>query len=979
MEQGSQTSRTASSCAGSEICRPRVGNWPSVCLVGGILKLAERAALLEREFELSRMDEMIAACGAGAGRLLVIEGRSGMGKTSLLAEVRKRATGAGMVVLAARASELEREFSFGVVRQLFEPVVTRLGEAERSRLLAGAAEWAGPVLGLAGKELQPTPFAALHGLYWLTADLAARAPLLLAIDDAQWADIQSLRWLSYLRNRLEDLPILIALTTRLPGTDPAGAELKELSAASQTELLRPGPLATDSVEQLVRTALAADPSSSFTAACSRATGGNPLALAVLLQDLARDRIKPNDAAAAVIDRRAPDAIVRSVDARLARQGEVATQFARGVAVLGDRAELRLAAALTGITREVAAGLADELVRADLLAWEGPTRFAHPLVRAAVYDRIPLAARSELHRRAADVLAAAQADAEAVAAHLLASHPGGDAGTVARLRTAAAVALARGVPMAAIAYLRRALAEPPDADQRNAILAELGHAELVARDPAAVQDLEQALDASTDPVARARIRNQLADAVMFVGDEARSLVLRSVSLAEVTGREPGLAAQVEVTMAGLAGFTALGVPYGDDPMARLRALAATDLGAARSARLTLGLLLALGGQDWQQVVPLIESGLDGSSWLADETAALSLVWAAYGLVVIDELERALRLTSTMIAAASSRGSVLGVGAGCAVRSFAELRAGSLAEAEADAQLGHDLAVQHGLQFGLPYVKGYLGAILLERGKLADAATVVEGFNLDANAWGGPGAPTFLEARGRIRCALGQTELGILDLRAAGETPVAAMRPSPMVLQWRPALAAALAQSAPDEARELVSRELKRARRVGLPRAIGIALRTAALLETGSDAVDLLRESVNILCVSPAVLELARSQTELGGALRRLGHQMEARKPLREAYELAARCGAMPLVERARTELSMAGLRPRRPATTGIDALTPGELRAARLAARGMSNRNIAESLFITTKTVKDHLGGAYRKLGIGSRQELDRAMSASSLL
>jgi len=302
-------------------------------MLAGELNVAERADLLEREFELSRVNELIAASCAGAGRLLVIEGRSGMGKTSLLAEVRKRSRDGGMAVLAARASELEREFAFGVVRQLFEPVVTLLAEDERSRLLAGAAEWAGPVLGLPGKELKPTPFAALHGLYWLAADLAAKAPLLLAIDDAQWADIQSLRWLSYLRNRLEDVPVMVALTTRLPGTDAAGSELKELSAAPETQLIRLRPLGQDSVEQLIRARLAAEPSSTFTSACTRATGGNPLALTVLLQDLAHDQVRPNDAAAAAIDTRAPDAIVRSVDARLARHGDATTRFARGLACL----------------------------------------------------------------------------------------------------------------------------------------------------------------------------------------------------------------------------------------------------------------------------------------------------------------------------------------------------------------------------------------------------------------------------------------------------------------------------------------------------------------------------------------------------------------------------------------------------------------------------------------------------------------------
>jgi predicted ATPase len=162
--------------------------------------------LLERERELTQIDRLIDTAVAGEGRLLVIEGRAGLGKSALLAELRSRAARRGMSVCAARGSELESEFAFGVVRQLFEPLVRSQGQKERSTLLAGAAALAAPVLGLDGEPMGGGLFAALHGLYWLAADLAATAPLLLVVDDAHEADQPSLRWLAYLLNRLEGLP-----------------------------------------------------------------------------------------------------------------------------------------------------------------------------------------------------------------------------------------------------------------------------------------------------------------------------------------------------------------------------------------------------------------------------------------------------------------------------------------------------------------------------------------------------------------------------------------------------------------------------------------------------------------------------------------------------------------------------------------------------------------------------------------------------
>jgi len=197
----------------------------------------------------------------------------------------------------------------------------------------------------------------------------------------------------------------------------------------------------------------------------------------------------------------------------------------------------------------------------------------------------------------------------------------------------------------------------------------------------------------------------------------------------------------------------------------------------------------------------------------------------------------------------------------------------------------------------------------------------------------------------------------------------------LLPWRTHLALALPRSSISEARQLAETELALARAIGVRRWIGIALRTVAVLGPDVDAVDLLREATTTLQGTPGVLELARVQLDLGAALRRLGHRIEARDPLRQALEIATRCGAVPLAKRAREESLLAGARPRRPRLRGIDALTPAELRVVRQAAVGRSNREIAQTLFITSKTVADHLGSSYSKLQITSRAELAAALAS----
>jgi DNA-binding CsgD family transcriptional regulator len=202
--------------------------------------------------------------------------------------------------------------------------------------------------------------------------------------------------------------------------------------------------------------------------------------------------------------------------------------------------------------------------------------------------------------------------------------------------------------------------------------------------------------------------------------------------------------------------------------------------------------------------------------------------------------------------------------------------------------------------------------------------------------------------------------------------AALRLGPAVSSWRSTLALALPAEARGEACELVAEEVELARATGLARPYGVALRAAGILEGGEGGIERLAESVSVLEPSEARLEHARSLVGLGAAVRRRGRRAEARAPLTTGMDIAHRCGADCLVDRAQEELHAAGSRPRRITSTGTDALTASERRVALLAAEGRANAEIAQELYISLKTVDTHLSHAYAKLGIsgqGARKRL----------
>jgi AAA ATPase domain len=299
-------------------------------------------ALLERESELEALRRAVADAREGAGRVVLVEGPAGVGKSRLLASARTSARDAGLQVLEARGAVLERDFAFGVARQLFEQTVLVATDAERQTLFAGAAGLAERLVGAGGPGFAPrdgdAEFGALHGLYWLTANLADRAPFLLSVDDAHWADASSLRFLGYVSRRLEGLPVLLVAAGR--PSDPEGTGLwRELADDPGAGVLRPHPLTEAGAAAVVRGRLGEDAAEEFCRACHRATGGNPLFLRELVAALSEAEVAPTREAAGTVSEVGPTAVGRFVLRRLERLGPSATSLACAVAVLGGEAEI----------------------------------------------------------------------------------------------------------------------------------------------------------------------------------------------------------------------------------------------------------------------------------------------------------------------------------------------------------------------------------------------------------------------------------------------------------------------------------------------------------------------------------------------------------------------------------------------------------------------------------------------------------------
>ena len=270
-------------------------------------------------------------------------------------------------------------------------------------------------------------------------------------------------------------------------------------------------------------------------------------------------------------------------------------------------------------------------------------------------------------------------------------------------------------------------------------------------------------------------------------------------------------------------------------------------------------------------------------------------------------------------------------------------------------------------------GVLVRVLLEQGELDEAEETLATLDCEAESGFVTAAGLHL-ARGRLRVAEGRVAQGLEDFLGVGADLTQAMVTCPSYLPWRSQAALAhLALGDHESAGRLAEEELELARAFGAPRALGVAKRAAGVVAGGERGELLLREAVDAFERGDAGLERARALADLGAMLRRRNRRTEARELLREALDAAHRAGAKPLAEYAETELRASGARPRRVVLTGLDSLTASERRIAEFASQGLSNREIAQTLFVTERTVEGHLTSVFRKLQLDSRGELAAVM------
>ena len=933
---------------------------------------AGASVLLERDHELSSLERVVQAARAGEPVLALIEGPAGIGKSRLLASAREMAGAAGFRVLSARGSDLERELPYGIVRQLFEPLL--LEPDGRERVLTGSAAAAARVFEPpdADAAVIDGGFGALHGLFWLTANLAVERPLCLSIDDLHWSDRASLRFLAYLERRLEGLGVLITAAARMEDPEAESRLIWEIAQAPAAVSIRLAALSEDAVGAMVRDRLGAGAEAAFCAACHLATGGNPLLLGELLKTLRAEGIEPDAGHADAVREVGPRAVSRMVLLRLGRLPPDAVAVARAIAVLGDGASLPATASLAGLDERSVADATRALAAAEMLRPESPLGFVHALVRDAVYLELAVSERELEHERAAKALADLGAAPEIVAGHLLAVPPRGERWVADVLVQAGGLATRRGDPESAVAYLRRALDERAPGHDRPRLLSELGWVESHVSVPSASEHLREAYELLEDPLQRALVAEILAGILLLSGAADDAVEVAQTAIAELGERHQDQRLSLESMEVYAVAFGAH-VPAAPARLASVRA-------AGVPARLGAKLLAAVAAWDWalgggsaRECSQFTRGILADGSLIARYPGFGAGI--AGGVLVLADDDEALAVWDAAMTVARQHGSLYST---CAVniwRGWTWLQRGELAEAEASLREAHEQLDDlfepdsHSVAYGA----AHLARALTERGDVAGARAALA-------THGNPNPASDADALVR------RAELELLLAEHSWEQALAAADQyharlrgidNPAWGPWRSLKALALdGLERRDEACTMVEAELEAARRWGAPGALARALRLLGTLrrEAGHE---LLREAVLIAEASPARLEHAEALVALGSAMRRAGQRSKAREPLRRGFELASRCGASPLAERARAELYSAGGRPRREALSGPGSLTPSERRVAELAAERRSNRDIAQTLYVTPKTVEVHLTSIYRKLGISTRAALSDALAHDS--
>lgn len=925
------------------------------------------ATLLERGDLQEAMERALRESRHGGGQVLLIEGAAGIGKSRLLAELRA-STNASQRVLIARASELERGFAFGVVRQLFEGIVR--DPQQREQALEGAASASLEIFEDLETAGGAASFALLHGLYWLTMNIAEQGPLVLCVDDLHWCDTSSLRFLAYLARRLEGTDILLATATRPIAPDSADAQLLgDLLEQPNVVHLFPQALSAEATRALLEEQLEMQVDPRFARACFDATDGNPLMLRQLARSLEAEGISPTAEHADSVRRAARRALSRTVLARVGRRSAEAVAVARAVAVLGEGATPTLVAALAEVDEPTVERTWRELFQAEVLRHDA-LAFVHALVRDAIYLDLPEPARERAHLRAARVLADAGASSERVASQLQLAPRAGDQWVAETAFQAGLDALRHGAPDAAVGHLRRALEEPIDDARRRTVLEPLAGALFNVDAPASIEALAELAGEQEDPRLAAELRVGQVQALALTDRwEEASRLCREMET-KLGPEQDDQLAMFQAIRSVCAIFGA-NDPDGYHLLDGYRTPASDESMGYRMRVGQSALMWAYECATAEEAGTLAASAIQSDpSVLAEHT--LIAVAPLYVLALADR-DECMQIWEDARTESHRSGSVILHVTIDMWLGIIQHRRGDLTSAISglrDALVfadrwgtGEEARRYANTSLSMAYLDA--GEFALARQLLMEAQPPTGSASLSTLLWFHTQA-WLLVAEGRFQDALDATR--VIEERATRWVR------QPIGFDWNLPRAIALHRLGREEEAVVAAEAgLALARHWNSPGVLGPALRVLGEVK-GNAGLAELRESIATLEGGPAAIQLVRSLIQLGSTLRRTGEVTEAREPLERAYELAIACGSPGLAESARVELAASGVRRLVGDTGGAAGLTPSERRVADLAAEGRTNREIAQELFVTPKTVEVHLSAAYRKLGISSRRELAGALS-----
>ncbi|WP_336113344.1 ATP-binding protein [Streptomyces sp. PTD9-10] len=924
--------------------------------------------LIERETETERVREALRAVSGGRSSLLLTAGPLGIGRSAWLRELPTCFPEQDVYVLRAHAAPMEQDFAFGVVRQLFDSLAPGRPEQARERLLHRTPA-ARQALGYdtappAEADVSAAPDAVLHDLRALAEQLGAERPLLILVDDLQWADDWSLRWLAYLARRLHGLRAVIVCALREGEPRSRDPLVREVVEAA-TGTLRLAPLSRAATARIVREQFGVPGDEEFVRACHETSGGNPVFLMSVVLAMVAGGHRPTADQADTARSLRPSNLRERLTGCLRTQPQPVRDLVAGIATMGEQGTPELVTRLAGLDTVGYATAVRALRQLGLLAEADEPRFVHPVVQDAAEACLILAERQHWHEAAAALLYDGGHPAEQVAAQLMAVAASGAGWSAAVLRAAADSALHRGAPDTAARYLRRALLDSEEqGEERAGLLIHLATAERHFDAAASERHIAQAM--SLLDTARDRAAAALRVSPGFLGRTSAG----ALDILRRAADDLGPHSELSGTPRDLA--LRLG--------ARL-----SHSGREDPSELAVAVRLL---RDEPQAPPVCSAA--EREWLAVLLHAVSL---SGSLPASQVTRQATRILEREPARTSEGHSALPL-------VLSALVAADAAD-EIDSWLGtEETPALRGVGTADPLVATGHALSCLGRGRLAHAREQAERVfgpagtgrqEVEAVA-GAVLAAVALEMRDhalseRVRArtlasrplGLGTTTmLRLLEASAEdqrGETAraldtvldcgrrlEASGWRNPVLFPWRPRAIGLLGRLGDTRsARALAEEEYKQALLWGAPVALGRAQRLRGALRCDSEGTALLRDAVETLRGSGHELELARALRALSMSL---GEGAEAKALLGEASGLAAGCGVP-----WRTDLIAAAAPARAAATRPDVALTPTESRVAALASGGLTNQEIAVELGVGSRVVEKHLTNSYRKLGISGRREL----------